>query len=68
MSKQPPLVTVPLTPEEDAAARLRQLEYDYALIRAAKAGGSRVELSSTSFSTPRFSVSTHPLPMTSIVS
>ena len=42
MSKQPPLVTVPLTPEEDRDARLRELDLDYALVRVAKAAGSDV--------------------------
>ena len=42
MSEQQHLVTVPLTSEEDTEARLRELDLDYALIRAAKAAGSDV--------------------------
>ena len=42
MSEQQHLVTVPLTSEEDVDARLRELDLDYALIRAAKAAGSDV--------------------------
>jgi hypothetical protein len=39
MSKQPHHVTEPLTPEEDTEARRRQLELDYASLRAARSVG-----------------------------